>query len=106
MRGNTLRVDHTSSHSTPLFQDLILERLEKLHHNYHTGIPILLNSLRVLTAGRTPRKKVGQDWILTKQAAFILLMNLKGMYSEDLVRLGANTLETIKAFVQSHLIAG
>ena len=27
------------------------------------------------------------------------------MYREDLVRLGANTLETLKAFVQSHLIS-
>ena len=51
---------------------LVLERLGKLHHNYHTGIPILLNSLRVLTAGRTPRKKVGQDWKLTKQATFMM----------------------------------
>ena len=84
---------------------LVLERLGKLHHNYHTAIRILLNSLRVLTAGRTPREKVGQDWKLTKQAAFILLINLKGMYREDLVRLGANTLETLKAFVQSHLIS-
>jgi len=59
---------------------LVLERLEKLYHIYHTAIPILLNSLRVLTAGRTPRR----DWKLTKQAAFILLMNLKGMYPKDL----------------------
>ena len=55
---------------------LILESLEKLHHNYHVAIPILLNSLQVLTAGSTPRKKVGQDWKLTKQIAFTLLMNL------------------------------
>jgi len=27
------------------------------------------------------------------------------MYREDLVRLGANTLETLKVFVQSHLIS-
>jgi len=80
---------------------LILESLEKLHHHCHTAIPILLNSLRVLTAGRTPRKKLGH----TKQAAFILLMNLRGMYSEDLVRLGGNTIETLKTFVQSHLIS-
>jgi len=84
---------------------LNLESLEKLHHNYHTAIPILLSSLRVLTAGRTPQKKTGKDWILTKQAAFILLLNLRGMYSKDLVRLGANTIETLKTFVQSHLIS-
>jgi len=79
--------------------------LKKLHYHCHTAIPILLNSLRVLTAGRTPRKKLGQDWMLTKQAGFILLMNLRGMYSEDLVRLWANTIETLKIFVQSHLIS-
>ena len=51
------------------------------------------------------RKNLGQDWILTKQAAFILLMKLRGMYSEHLVKLGANTIETLKTFVQSHLIS-
>jgi len=84
---------------------LILESLEKLHHRCPTAIPILLNSLRVLTAGRIPRKKLGQDWKLTNQAAFILLMNLRRMYSEDLIRLGGNTIETLKIFVQSHLIS-
>jgi len=84
---------------------LVLERLEKLHHNHHMAIPILLNSLRVLTAGRTPREKVGQDCKLTTQAAFILLMNLKGMHREGLVRLGANTQENLEAFIQSHLIS-
>ena len=68
-------------------------------------MPILLNSLQVLTAGRTHWKILGQDWMLTKQAAFILLMNLRGIYCEDLVRLGANTIETLKTFVQSHLIS-
>jgi len=43
--------------------------------------------------------------MLTNQAAFILLMNLRGMYSEDLIRLGGNTIETLKTFVQSHLIS-
>ena len=38
---------------------LILESLEKHQHNYLTAIPILLNSLWVLTAGKTPRKKLG-----------------------------------------------
>ena len=85
--------------------NLILESLEKLHHHCPTALPILLDSLLVLTAGRTPRKKLGQDWMLTKQAAFILLMNLRGMYREDLVRLGANTIETLKTFVPSHLIS-
>jgi len=32
-------------------------------------------------------------------------MNLRGMYSEDLIRLGDNTIETLKTFVQSHLIS-
>jgi len=36
---------------------LILESLEKLHHHCPTAIPILLNSLWVLTAGRNTRKK-------------------------------------------------
>ena len=84
---------------------LILESLEKLHHHCPTAIPILLNSLWVLTAGRTPRKKVGQDWTLTKKAASILLMNFRGMHSENLARLGANMTETLKTFVQSHLIS-
>jgi len=84
---------------------LILDSLEKLHHHCPTAIPIVLNSLRVLTAGRNPQKKIGQDWTITNQAAFILLMNLRGMYSEDLIRLGDNTIETLKTFVQSHLIS-
>ena len=45
-----------------------------------------------------------QDWKLTNQAAFILLMNLRGSYSDDLIRLGGNTIETLKKFFQSHLI--
>jgi len=32
-------------------------------------------------------------------------MNLRRMYSEDLTKLGGNTLETLKIFVQSHLIS-
>jgi len=84
---------------------LILDSLEKLHHHCTTAVPILLNSLWVLTAGRTPPKKVGQDWTLTKKAASILLMNLRGMHNEDLARLGANTTETLRTFVQSHLIS-
>jgi len=43
--------------------------------------------------------------MLTNQAASILLMNLRRMYSEDQVRLGGNTIETLKMFVQSHLIS-
>ena len=43
--------------------------------------------------------------MLTKQAAFILLMNLRGIYCEDLVKLNANTIETLKTFVQSYLIS-
>jgi len=84
---------------------LIIDSLETLNHRCPTAVPILLNSLRVLTAGRTPRKKLGQDWKLTNQAAYILLTNLRRMYSEDLTRLGGNTLETLKIFVQSHLIS-
>jgi len=84
---------------------LILESLEKLHHHCPMAIPIFLDSLLVLTAGRNPRKKIGQDWVLTKQVAFILLLYLRGMNREDLVRMGANTMETLKTFVQSHLIS-
>jgi len=32
-------------------------------------------------------------------------MNLRGMHSEDLTILGADTIETLKTFVQSHLIS-
>jgi len=32
-------------------------------------------------------------------------MNLRRMYSEDLIKLGDNTLESLKIFVQSHLIS-
>jgi len=39
---------------------LIIDSLEKFNHRCPTAIPILLNSLRVLTAGRTPRKNLGQ----------------------------------------------
>jgi len=84
---------------------MIIDSLEKLNHRCPTAIPILLNSLWVLTAGRTPRKKLEQDWKLTNQAAHILLMNLRRMYSEDLIKLCGNTLETLKIFVQSHLIS-
>jgi len=63
---------------------LILESLEKLHHHCPTAITILLDFLLVLTAGRTLRKKIGHDWMLTKQVAFILLMYLRGMKREDL----------------------
>ena len=63
---------------------LILESLEKLHNHCPTAIPILLDSLLVLTAGRNPWKKLGQDWVLTKQVAFILLMYLRGIKREDL----------------------
>ena len=84
---------------------LTIDSLENLNHRCPTAIPILLNSLRVLTAGRIPRKILGQDWKLTNQAAYILLMNLRRMYSEDLTKLGGNTLETLKIFVQSHLIS-
>jgi len=38
---------------------LILESLEKIHHRCPTAIPIVLNSLRVLTAGRNPWQKIG-----------------------------------------------
>jgi len=84
---------------------LILESLEKLHLHCPTAITILLDSQLVLTAGRTPREKIGQDWMLTKQVAFILLMYLRELKREDLVRMGANTMETLKPFVQSHLIS-
>jgi len=43
--------------------------------------------------------------MLTNQAAFIPLMNLRGRHSEDLARLRANTIETLNTFIQSHLIS-
>jgi len=44
---------------------LIIDSLEKFNHRCPSAIPILLNSLWVLTAGRTPRKKLEQEWKLT-----------------------------------------
>jgi len=84
---------------------LILESLEKLHHHCPTAITILLDSLLVLTAGRTSRKKIGRDWMLTKQVAFTLLTYLRGINHEDLVTMGVNTMDTPKTFVQGHLIS-
>jgi len=82
---------------------LIIDTLEKLNHSCPSAMPTILNSLWILTAGRTPRKKLEQDWKLTNQTAHILLMNLRRMHIEDLIELGDNALESLKIFVQSHL---
>jgi len=84
---------------------LIIDTLEKFIHCCPSAIPTLLNSLRVLTAGRTPSKKQDQDWKFTNQTAHILSMNLRKMDSEDLIKLSDNGLDPLKIFVQSHLIS-
>jgi len=83
----------------------ILNTLEKFKHCRPTSILILLNSLRILTAGRTPCKKEKQDWIFTRQIASILSMNMRGMVSADLITLDQQGLDAVLNFVQTHLIA-
>jgi len=83
----------------------ILNTLEKFKHCCPSAILILLNSLRILTAGRAPCKKAKQDWIYTRQIASILSMNLRGMVSEDLIKLDKRGLDAIINFIQTHLIA-
>jgi len=58
---------------------LILTILEEFYHHCPTSITILVEYLQIITAGRTPRQKPGQDWILTKQVACILIMHLRDM---------------------------
>jgi len=83
----------------------ILNTLEKFKHCCPSAILILLNSLRILTAGRAPCKKEKQDWVYTRQIASILSMNLSGMISEDLTKLDKRGLDAILNFIQTHLIA-
>jgi hypothetical protein len=84
---------------------LILTILEEFYHHCPTSITILVEYLQIITAGRTPRQKPGQDWILTKQVACILIMHLRDMECEDLLRTGPRTTEVLTTFVQTHLIS-
>jgi len=83
----------------------ILNTLVKFKHCCPPAILTLLDSLRILTAGRAPCKKEKQDWIYTRQTASLLSMHLRGMVSEDLIKLGKQGLDAILNFVQTHLIA-
>jgi len=84
---------------------LIIDTLVKFNHRCPSAIPTLLDSLRILTAGRTPSKKQEKDWKLTNQTAHILSMNLRKLDSTDLIALGGNGLDSLKIFVQTHLIS-
>jgi len=83
----------------------ILNILERITHCCPSAILTLLDSLRVLTAGRTPCKKEKQDWRFTNQTAHILSMNLRGMYSEDLIKLGEKGSDSLLKFIQTHFIS-
>ena len=54
---------------------------------------------------RKNHKKIGHDWILTKQVACILLLRLGDMKCEDLARMGANMTEILTTFFQTHVIS-
>jgi len=77
----------------------ILNILVKFNHCCLLAIPILLDSLRVLTAGRTPCKKEKQEWSCTNQTAYLLSTNVRGMDSEDLINLGDKGLDSLLNFV-------
>jgi len=83
----------------------IIDTLGKFNHRCPSAILTLLDSLRILTAGRTPNKKQEKDWKLTHQTARILSMNLRKFDSTDLIALGGNGLDSLKIFVQAHLIS-
>jgi len=84
---------------------LIIHTLGQFNHRCPSAIPTLLDSLRILTAGRSPSKKQKKDWELTNQTARILSMNLRKLDSTDLIALGDNGLDSLKIFVQTHLIS-
>jgi len=71
----------------------ILTILARITHCCPSAIPTLLDSLRVLTAGRTRHKKEKQDWRFTNQTTHILSINLRGMDSADLIKLGEKGLD-------------
>jgi len=77
----------------------------KFNHCCPLAIPTLLDSLRVLTAGRTPCKKEKQDWSCTHHTAYLLSMDLRGMDMEDLIKPGEKGLDSLTNFVQTHLIS-
>jgi len=83
----------------------ILSILARITHCCPSALPTLLDSLRVLTAGRTPYKKEKQDWRFTNQTAHILSMNIREMDSENLIKLGEKGLDSLLKFVQTHLIS-
>jgi len=83
----------------------ILNTLVKFKHCCRSAILTLHDSLRILTAGRAPCKKEKQDWIHTQRTDSLLSTNLRGMVSEDLIKLGKQGLDAILNFVQTHLIA-
>jgi len=82
-----------------------LKTLGKVKHCCPSAILTLLDSLRVLTVGRAPWKKEYQDWIHTGFTASLLAMHLRGMASDDLIKLGKRGLDDLLFFIQTHLIA-
>jgi len=84
---------------------MIIDALGQFNHRCPAAIPTLLDSLRILTAGRSPSKKQEKDWQLTNQTARILSMNLRKSESTDLTALGVKGLDSLIIFVQTHLIS-
>jgi len=84
---------------------LIIDTLALFKHRCPSAIPILLDSLRILTAGRSPSKKQEKDWQLTNQTAHILSMNLRELDSTGLIALGVKGLDSLIILVQTHLIS-
>jgi len=82
-----------------------LKTLGKVKHCCPSAILTLLDSLRVLTAGRAPWEKEYQYWIHTGFTASLLAMHLRGMASDDLIKLGKRGLDDLLFFIQTHLIA-
>jgi len=84
---------------------MIIDALGQFNHRCPAAIPTLVDSLWMLTAGRSPSKKQAKDWQLTNNTAHILSMNLRESESTDLTALGVKGLDSLIAFVQTHLIS-
>jgi len=84
---------------------LIIDILTQFTHCCPLSIQILLDSLQILTAGRSSIQKQEKDWQLTIRTAHILRKNLREFDSKDLIALGAKGVDHLITFVQTHLIS-
>jgi len=84
---------------------LIIDTLTQFTHCCPLSIQILLDSLQILTAGRSPIQKQEKDRQLTIRTAHILRKNLREFDSKDLIALGAKGVDYLITFVQTHLIS-